>query len=85
MKWFKKIFQSPKEETGYDSSELSNRVAELRSRITALRNSVERNDKSYLNKQTPVHTPVENIQPSESSTKEQEMMALKAKLLGKKL
>ena len=70
-------------------SDLSIRVAEIQSRIAALRSSLERTEGS--NKNTPTQPkPVVGIpEPTDKTSdvriaKAEEMMALKAKLLGKK-
>lgn len=73
-------------------SDLSLRVAEIQSRISALRSSIERTEKSNKNpapstklpQASGVHTP-DTSGHNDRTTKEAEMMALKAKLLGKKL
>ena len=83
--WFWKQEESKDE----FESDLSIRVAEIRSRIAALRSSLERAEKS--NKTTPTQ-PKSFVEPAQSTdntkdvraAKEAEMMALKAKLLGKK-
>ena len=67
-------------------SDLSIRIAEIQSRIATLRRSVERSEKSSKIV-APQPEPVVAAATEENfkTTKEQDMMALKAKLLGKKL
>jgi uncharacterized small protein (DUF1192 family) len=85
--WFWKK-EEPKDEF---KSDLSIRVAEIRSRIAALRSSLERPERSNKNtapssklpQASRVHTP-DTSRHNERAAKEQELMALKAKLLGKK-
>lgn len=66
-------------------SDLSSRIVEIQSRITALRSSLESSNRSYKNASTSSQPTVaaETTLPTKTN-KEQEMMALKAKLLGKK-
>ena len=84
--WFWKR-EEPKDEF---ESDLSIRVAEIQSRIAALRSSLERSEKSdkstsSQSEQLVGKTPAVPKQDDVRASKEAEMMALKAKLLGKKL
>ena len=82
-------FWKQKEPENELESDLSIRVAEIQSRIAALRSSLERTERS--NKNTPTqpkpvvgNAPAATEQDAVRAAKEAEMMALKAKLLGKK-
>ena len=89
MKWLKKLFAV--EETNSDwvtPSDLSIRVAEIQQRITTLKRSIERPEK-YSPASPSQSKPLVDTTPQQSidearTTKAEEMMALKAKLLGKK-
>jgi hypothetical protein len=89
MKWLKKLFAV--EETNSDwvtPSDLSKRVAEIQQRITTLKRSIDRTEKPYPSSPTQ-SKPLVDTTPQQSidearATKAEEMMAMKAKLLGKK-
>jgi hypothetical protein len=78
MKWLKKLFAV--EEIDIAPSNLSDRVTEIQTRINTIRHSVEQSEKRPRIKSTEDPPPINNSE----STKEQQMMDLKAKLLGKK-
>lgn len=86
LTWFKK-----EEEQSYvPSNDLSIRVAEIQSRIAALRSSIERREKSNKNTSPQAQQLVGEAtttpkQDNVRASKEQELANLKAKLLGKKL
>lgn len=88
MKWIKKLFAG--ENNDIAASDLSHRVAEIESRIATLKRGLEQSEKSPMGSptlsqplvgETPQQSQPVNI---EQSSKAAEMMALKAKLLGKK-
>lgn len=93
MKWFLQLFtiKDPDIEQ-LTKSDLSIRVTEIQSRIAALRSSLGRSEKSYqstpsaekLPQTSGVYTSNTNGH-NDRTAKAEEMMALKAKLLGKKL
>lgn len=89
MKWIKKLFAG--ENNDIPTSDLSLRVAEIKSRIATLKRGLEQSEKSSMGSPT-LSQPLVDKTPQQSqpvnverSSKEAEMMALKAKLLGKKL
>lgn len=88
MKWIKRLFIGEKNDI--ETSDLPDRVSEIESRISTLRSGLERPKKSIEIPSTQaeplVDTTQQQSQPigDERSAKESEMMALKAKLLGKK-
>ena len=90
MKWLKNLFAA--EETNSDwvtPSDLSIRVTEIQQRIATLRRSIDWTEKPYPSSPTQ-SKPVVDTTPQQSindtqATKAAEMMAMKAKLLGKKL
>lgn len=92
MNWLSNLFKVKENEVCTGTSELNNRIIEIQGRIAALRSSLGGTEKSNQNitptQQLPqasgVHTP-DTSGYNERTTKEAEMMALKAKLLGKKL
>jgi hypothetical protein len=83
MNWLKKLFaKEANEDTG--ASEISVRVAEIQTRIAAIRSRNGWDQEPYKNsKAQPQHVVAEEKHPLKN--KSQEMDALKAKLLGKKL
>jgi hypothetical protein len=80
--WFWKQEESKDE----DESDLSIRVAEIRSRIASLRSSLERAEKSNKSTPTQPEPVVEPSQPTDNTNaiqREQELRDLKAKLLSR--
>lgn len=83
MNWFRNLFvKEANEDLG--ASEISIRVAEIQARIAAIRSRNGWDQEPYKNsKAQPQHVVAEEKHPVKN--KSQEMDALKAKLLGKKL
>lgn len=83
MNWLKKLFVKEVNENP-GASEISIRAAEIQARIAAVRSCNGWDQEPYKNsKAQPQHVVAEEKHPVKN--KSQEMDALKAKLLGKKL
>lgn len=84
MKWFTDLFT--KEDEVIQESDLQKKVTEIKQRIEHQRSQLEKNGvQSYhVQRHEPVQEPTPTVD-QDKLKKEQEMMALKAKLLGKKL
>ena len=83
MNWLKKLFVKEVNENP-GASEISIRAAEIQARIAAIRSRNGWDQEPYKNsKAQPQHVVAEEKHPV--NNKSQEMDALKAKLLGKKL
>lgn len=84
MKWLINLFKVKEDEVHTGPSEISIRVAEIQARIAAIRSRNGWDQEPYKNsKAQPQHVVAEEKHPVKN--KSQEMDALKAKLLGKKL
>jgi hypothetical protein len=79
MKWLTKLFTV--EKIDVTPADFSHRIAEMQTRIAALRRRLEQAEK-YPNKSQPVPKPktIDNAR----ATKTAELDALRAKLMGKK-
>jgi hypothetical protein len=90
MNWFLNLFKGNQDEIHTKTSELTDKIVEIQERIAVLRSSLEKAEKSNKSvassSQPVVATPTTPAkQDAVRNNKEQEMIALKAKLLGKKL
>ena len=90
MRWFSNLFKGNQDEIYTRTSELTDKIINIQGRIAAIRSSLERAEKSNksvaTSSQPVVATPTTPItQDAVRTDKAQEMIALKAKLLGKKL
>jgi hypothetical protein len=90
MNWFLNLFKGNQDEIHTGASELTDKIIDIQGRIAAIRSSLERAEKSNKSvassTQPVVATPTTSTtQDAVRNNKEQEMIALKAKLLGKKL
>jgi hypothetical protein len=90
MRWLLNLFKGNHNEIYTGTSELTDKIVDIQGRIAAIRSSLERAEKSNksvaTSSQPVVATPTTPIsQDAVRTDKTQEMIALKAKLLGKKL
>jgi hypothetical protein len=90
MRWLLNLFKGNQLEIYTGTSELTDKIVDIQGRIAAIRSSLERAEKSNksvaTSSQPVVATPTTPIsQDAVRTDKTQEMIALKAKLLGKKL
>jgi hypothetical protein len=90
MNWLLNLFKGNQNEIYTGTSELTDKIIEIQGRIAAFRSSLERAEKSNksvaTSSQPVVATPTTPAtQDAVRTDKAQEMIALKAKLLGKKL
>lgn len=85
MKWFTDLFT--KEDEEIQESDLQKKVTEIKQRIEHQRSQLEKNSVQsfHVQRHEPIKEPTPPSTDQDKLKKEQEMMALKAKLLGKKL
>lgn len=81
MEWLKQLFTVEKIDVA--TVDFSNRVAEIQSRITALRRRIEQAER-YPNTSLLPPPPKTNTIDNTRATKTAELDALRAKLMGKK-
>ena len=90
MRWLLNLFKGNHNEIYTGTSELTDKIVNIQGRIAAIRSSLERAEKSNKSVATSPQPVVATsttpaTQDAVRTDKAQEMIALKAKLLGKKL